>query len=629
MSSRIRLGSIAAAVAKPLLVACLAAAVGGCTLVGLGLGARSDKNAKKTRKTVTSWQFELLKVGDKVDVQLLDGGHVTGKYAGLDQVPAEEYAQVYARSREAADAELPPLGARVKIVTNDATTPDSELLGFDPGQIVVRRAKALWRIEVAKTESILDQEGGGVAGPALARLMNDGKLPFLSRLAVENNSGRVRVPFTDVAQVAVVNGGNAGKVTGLLVGAAVDTAIIIAATHESNPPPPPTCSSNDPNCVSSCPFVYSFDGEHYVLDAEGFGGAIFESAAKPDWATLSHLRGVAGEYRLRLTDEQQEIQYVDEVRLLAVDGPPGARIVPSVDGTLHAFVAPIAPVRATDASGADVRPSLRGAGARWTSRPVAWNPDGSERTRDGLVLEFPRPAGARSVKLGFNVQSTPWASVLGREVLSLQGGALPAWYARMNSDGAARLALLGALARETLLDVRIWDGAGWRRLGFLPIVGPAVSRDIAVVADLGDIPGLVLRVRVDSSPGLWIVNGAVADYSPEVALDVTELAPLRARAEDGTDLRAILSGTDGRYHVMHPGRDAVDVVFAMPPLRDGRQRSIVAQTSGYYTALVPAEGEPQTALYDRLVREPGAFAHWSQGLLRLEMRQAVARHEGL
>ena len=66
----------------------------------------------------------------------------------------------------------------------------------------------------------------------------------------------------------------------------------------------------------SCPFVYSYDGENYIFDAEPLGGAISEGLKKTDYSRLEHLKGVEGKYHLFLRNELEETQYTDAIKLL-------------------------------------------------------------------------------------------------------------------------------------------------------------------------------------------------------------------------------------------------------------------------------------------------------------------------
>jgi hypothetical protein len=602
----------------------VAAALTGCSLIGLGVGASIDKDNAGKRKPIEPSEVVAVGPGTPVDVFLRDGGQLSGKFMGLVPVPPEQYADSFARSREANGSEHPPLlGSTVTVAVKSGKQKQGELLGFGLKSLVIREtgAEQPTAVELSRIVRVSDSAGDDVDGRALQRLVTEGKIPLLSAMAVDTASGRTQIPLDLVARIDVPRKSH-GKMTGFLVGAAIDAVLVIAAVNSLKNWKPLGDPCNGRTPCTSCPYVYSFDGQRYVLDAEGFGGAIFEAARKPDWVNLSHLRAVDGVYRVRLTNEQREIQYVDEVELLVLDRRPGVRVIPSLRGSLHTFTAPVAPQRAVDLGGEDVLPLLR-ADRRWVSRPLGEDLDEPRDLRDGLVLEFPRPAGAASVKLAFDVQSTPWASSLLRHVLSLQGRALPAWSERMNSDATARGSFQRALAREGLMTVRIWNGEAWQDAGALANVGAAVPREQAILVDLRSVPGDVLRLRLDSTPGMWTVGGAVADFAPEAPLHVTTLRPASARTETRGDVRALLRNADHRYYTMHPGSSAADLVFAAPAVREGEERSVVLRVAGYYTILVPAEGQPQQALFDRLVSEPGAFGRYSRELLRAEARRSA------
>jgi hypothetical protein len=65
----------------------------------------------------------------------------------------------------------------------------------------------------------------------------------------------------------------------------------------------------------------------YDESHETFGGAIFHAAQRTDVDNLDHLAEVGGAYRVKLTNELQETQYVDELKLLVVDHAQKRRLL--------------------------------------------------------------------------------------------------------------------------------------------------------------------------------------------------------------------------------------------------------------------------------------------------------------
>lgn len=88
--------------------------------------------------------------------------------------------------------------------------------------------------------------------------------------------------------------------------------------------------------ASSCPFLYVWNGEQFVFVTDVLGAAPL-GELQPDGSTAAaNAREFVrlphtflprnGKYLVRFTDEMREVDYFDQVRLLAVDHPPGERI---------------------------------------------------------------------------------------------------------------------------------------------------------------------------------------------------------------------------------------------------------------------------------------------------------------
>jgi len=131
-----------------------------------------------------------------------------------------------------------------------------------------------------------------------------------------------------------------------------------------------------PRKVSSCPCLFAWDGSRFafVSDFGGVGGLGYfvgpGEYAQPDpteYLPLPHLKPRGGEYVLQVTEPLEEVVYLDEAKLLAVDHPAAAVVYPnemmaiSVDPPpfeVFCFERPIEPVRAVDHRGVDVTERL-------------------------------------------------------------------------------------------------------------------------------------------------------------------------------------------------------------------------------------------------------------------------------
>jgi len=65
----------------------------------------------------------------------------------------------------------------------------------------------------------------------------------------------------------------------------------------------------------SCPFVYSWDGQEYILDSQPLNNAPKQEAEKVDYDKLEFLEPNEGVCRLKLTAELEETVYINELKL--------------------------------------------------------------------------------------------------------------------------------------------------------------------------------------------------------------------------------------------------------------------------------------------------------------------------
>jgi len=130
---------------------------------------------------------------------------------------------------------------------------------------------------------------------------------------------------------------------------------------------------------SSCPVLFAWDGKKYVLVTDTIGAAVvghwFSPARRnipdPDeWIKVegSQLLPANGRLSLRFTEPMEEVNYIDQLRLRAIDHPEGTEVYPNerflddppfADGSLVVSTAAHLPAGARDDHGRDVLDELR------------------------------------------------------------------------------------------------------------------------------------------------------------------------------------------------------------------------------------------------------------------------------
>jgi hypothetical protein len=357
----------------------------------------------------------------------------------------------------------------------------------------------------------------------------------------------------------------------------------------------------------SCPFIYSFDGKQYIFDSEPYGGAICEGLKRTEWCRLEHLKAVNGQYKIMVTNEVNETQYTDEIRLLIVDHPQGTKIVPDINGGMHTFLHPLSPYKAYDDKERDLMPYIsENDWIFWQTSLEGKNPDRREDLRDDLYFEFPKPRDAASVKLLVNACTTLWGSQMLKQFLDLFGSQVNEWYDEINKKGPAyyRLMELKSRAERYLLNIRVETEEGWETKGQIIGGGPFVSEDKAYLLDISDVPGDMLKIKLTPPATFWMINYLAVDYSQDLPIEVTELGPFTAVDWRDEDVRETLSYNDNHYLVMPNIGDKAELTFQSIPPIPGMERSLVLKASGYYDIHLKKEGERNNEVLLKFLMDP-------------------------
>ncbi len=268
---------------------------------------------------------------------------------------------------------------------------------------------------------------------------------------------------------------------------------------------------------SSCPYLYAWNGERFTFLTDFLGagemGYYVAPGVRSDPDPVEYVRippGAlaprSGRYELRVTNELEEVLYLDRLRLLALDHPADVRVYPDEGMTspprpfrLVAVRDP-RPTRATDHRGRDVTSRLAS-----TDRVFV----------DDLPVERIR-GYAREHALTIDLSSVPPSHT----VLLLTG-----WtdYAFSSDNVAAHQA--GLALKAPRLEVERGDGT-WATA--VEQVGIPVGRPQTVVVDLSGKLGPSRRVRVVTTMRVYWDEAAAAAPAPDVPVEPVALEPLRA-----------------------------------------------------------------------------------------------------
>ena len=360
------------------------------------------------------------------------------------------------------------------------------------------------------------------------------------------------------------------------------------------------CSSGS----GSCPFVYTYDGDKYLLESETFAGAVFKGAERASYDVLRHLEPVDGKYIMKLSNERNETQYVNELKLLAVDAPQGLEVIPDRAGGFHTIGAPVPPSRCSELNGDDALAAVeKKDGVLWQSDLPSKDLTRDDHLRDGLILEFTKPAGATAGKLVVNGVNTSLGEYAFELLFKLKGENLARWYQELENDPNERQKMFEWMGREGMLHVSVWLDDEWVEQTTLPDVGPQVAKDQLAVLDLSRSGERIVKIKLQCTVDLWRIDQVYMDYSPDASTTVEELTPATAVDDLGHDVSRELRSDDDLYYG-NIGGQFVNLTFDSVPVSGATARTYILKTKGHYYLWSDFEGEDREEVLEAVLAQP-------------------------
>ena len=376
---------------------------------------------------------------------------------------------------------------------------------------------------------------------------------------------------------------------------------------------------------SSCPYLYAWNGERFEFVSDFLGGGELGYYLAPGTWNVpdpeeyvrirgDQLREKDGRYELRVTNELEEVLYLDRLRLLAVAHPANVEIFPD-EGMVHppkayrlfAVRDAVEPPKAEDARGRDVRDRV----ARIDRRFVDGFPLHRIRgyaEEHALVLDLAGLSPDHTLLLltgwtdyafsSDNVAAHQAGLAMKPPVLQVEDGTgewrtvaedvgIPVGRPQTLVVDLAGKWLSPSRRVRVLTNMRIyWDEV---RVGAPAGVEPAVARLDPVRADLAE-RGFSAETSPDGREP-WIYDYARASW-------VSPWKTMPGRYTREGDVRALLASTDDLFVVSKPG-DVVALSFdarALPPLPAGWTRTFLLHGDGYSKEMDINSASPDVVL---------------------------------
>jgi hypothetical protein len=382
---------------------------------------------------------------------------------------------------------------------------------------------------------------------------------------------------------------------GIVLGAPLVVAIIAAATYKK---PAPSSTGT----ISSCPYISTFDGQGYKLQGEIYSAAIYPSLQRDDYLPLQTML-VKGDYRIKISNELQEIQHTDFADLMVVEHNKDVKVFIGPGGKIYSVSRPQLPVKAI-LNNTDVTEDIK----YKDNNSCFFKDENGTRPSEDLFISFKNDSKSKQGKLILSTKTSSWLNYLYGEFTKGFGSHYNEWAKEQENRPAAELEKW-ADDQNIPLTVSVKTANGWKEIQKIKAIGPLINRDIVIPADLP--AGETAEFKISGGYMFWELDYAAIDYTSNTDFKVQTIKPYEAINEKGADVLADIISPDKKYLIQPDVGDSTILKYKNVAVKEGMTQTFFLHASGYYKYIRDYKGTPKAAFL-KSFNQPGALVVFSR-----------------
>lgn len=362
----------------------------------------------------------------------------------------------------------------------------------------------------------------------------------------------------------------------------------------------------------SCPYIFSYNGSEYILDAEPLGGAVCEGLERTDVSRLEKLVNTDGKLKLIVKNINEEQQRLDELKFLNIKHSRGEYVTPDYSRKFFKYTEHVKPVSVINEEGTDITKFfLEKDNVRWLNdlpMDTLYKPNS---LKENITLKFPKPKNVKSAMLMINGGASYFGSNMIKEVLDLKGNKVDEWYRSIYPGSDEQKKLFNVMHRDETyyMDIKIAEGNTLRNTGIMKSNGPMIDEDILYPINLENHNSEYVEIVLTPQRFFWKFEQIyiVYDYKEVNSKDIEILNIAYARDNYGNDVIDKLSASDKNYYRMPNVGDKMELYINTPDNYSNETNDIFVATTGWYEINLEKNAEPKDKLIENIFSNEGGF----------------------
>jgi hypothetical protein len=342
---------------------------------------------------------------------------------------------------------------------------------------------------------------------------------------------------------------------------------------------------------SSCPYIYSWNGDRFILDGEAFGIAFGKSLELSTSSVLTSLKNDNDILKIKIANERPETHHINKIELMGVEAEMNATVHLDKFNNAWCTYNPIIPMAAKDNTGKDILEKVRYVDNEyWESNNI---PTVTSSNFDDII-EFNFINHQKDASLIITAINTEFSQVVFKNVFDFLGDQSLAFMQSVENDPE----MIDALKKwivESSLKVSVWNGKEWKQVGSLHPEATAVpfSRIVRINGD--DIHSDTIKVKLTCLADVWKLDGIRIDWTPTQQLKQKSVKMISAIGPNQADFSSQIANSDEKYAVLLPP-ESIELNYEAIKPANNKKMVYIINAQGYLHEWFPPKNSPQSNL---------------------------------
>jgi hypothetical protein len=329
-----------------------------------------------------------------------------------------------------------------------------------------------------------------------------------------------------------------------------------------------------PEGGSSCPFLYSLNGNGYQLEGEAFGTGLGRGMETSTSIVLKNIDYSRPEMNVRFTNERPETHYFNNIEVVAIEHEINSEIIADNNENYIPIYSKINPLSA-NANGHDILSYINKNDKKYWEE----NLTPAKGNKDTIYLTFDNNTMTSSGTLIVDAINTYFGTYTYYYLNNLLGDKYLEFMNCIETDSSLIYDLKDYL-KESSLMVEVYNGKEWDNSGYIKPEANFTSFTKGLSFKIPQSAGKQVKLRMIALKDVWKIDNICCDFSKKNEPAVHSQKIITAIKNDHENILNNINTCDNSYCVLLPN-DKLDIKFQPQAPSEGNKITYAIKSTGY------------------------------------------------